>query len=106
MMTDTVVASPLQAGRDFLTGWAEQLGTGTLVSIREIAALPGAADLMPTTDLRELGTWLWRNRATIPGFRVRRIRRGVSQRKPRGAAGYFWRPSTWTLEVVEQEVVR
>jgi hypothetical protein len=106
MTTDTIVASPLEAGRRFLTGWAEQLGTETPVSIRQIAALPGASDLMPTADLRELGTWLWRNRATIPGFRVRRIRRGVSQRKPRGAAGYFWRPAIWTLEVVEPQVSR
>jgi hypothetical protein len=106
MTTDTVELSPVQTGRGFLTGWAEQLGTGTPVSIREIAALPGAADLMPTADLRELGTWLWRNRETIPGYRVRRIRRGVSQRQPRGAAGYFWRPAVWTLEVVQQGVTR
>ena len=106
MTTHTVDAAPSPAGSTFLTAWAEQLGTGTPVSIRQIAALTDAADFMPNADLRELGTWLWRNRETIPGFRVRRIRRGVSQRKPRGAAGYFWRPAVWTLEVVEPEVSR
>jgi hypothetical protein len=104
MTIDTVAPTPLLAGRALLRAWAQELGTGTPVSIREIAALPGATDLMATADLRELGTWLWRNANAIPGFRVRRIRRGVSQRKPRGASGYFWRPAIWTLEAVEQEV--
>lgn len=106
MTTHTVDTATALAGSAFFTAWAEQLGTGTPVSIRQIAALTDAADFMPNADLRELGTWLWRNRETIPGFRVRRIRRGVSQRKPRGAAGYFWRPAVWTLEVVEPEVSR
>jgi len=106
MTIETVAPMPTPAGRAFLTAWAEQLGTGAPVSIRQIAALTDAADFMPNADLRELGTWLWRHRETIPGFRVRRIRRGVSQRKPRGAAGYFWRPAIWTLEVVEPEVSR
>jgi hypothetical protein len=106
MMTETVTPTSTPAGRAFLTTWAQELGTGAPVSIHEIAALAGAADLMPTGDLRELGTWLWRNANAIPGLRARRIRRGVSQRNRRGAAGYFWRPAIWTLEVVDQEVVR
>jgi hypothetical protein len=106
MTTETVTPTQTHAGRSLLTAWARDLGTGTPASIREIAALPAAKALMPTGDLRELGTWLWRNASAVPGFRARRIRRGVSQRKPRGEAGYFWRPAIWTLEVVQQGVSR
>jgi hypothetical protein len=82
----TAIATPThtRAGRAFLTEWAQELGTGTPVSIRE-------------------GTWLWRNANAVPGFRVRRIRRGVSQRNPRGAPGYFWRPAIWTLDKVSED---
>jgi len=103
MTTETAISTHTRVGHAVLMAWARELGTGTPVSIREIAALPGAAALMPIGDLRELGTWLWRNANAIPGFRVRRIRRGVSQRNPRGAPGYFWRPAIWTLEAVDQE---
>ena len=102
MTTDTATSTHARAGHALLTAWARELGTGTPVSIREIAALPEAAALMPAGDLRELGTWLWRNTNAIPGFRVRRIRRGVSQRNPRGAPGYFWRPAIWTLDSVSE----
>ena len=103
MTTVTATSTYTRAGHSLLTAWTRELGTGTPVSIREIAALPGAVDLMPTGDLRELGTWLWRNTNAIPGFRVRRIRRGVSQRNPRGAPGSFWRPAIWTLDKVSED---
>lgn len=103
MTIEIATLAHTRAGHTLLTAWARELGTGAPVSIREIAALPGASDLMPTGDHRELGTWLWRNTNAIPGFRVRRIRRGASQRNPRGAPGYFWRPAIWTLEAVDQE---
>ena len=100
MTMRAIAPAPTPAGRAFLIAWAQELGTGNQVSIRELAALPAATALMPTGDLRELGTWLWRNADSIPGFRARHIRRGVSQRNARGEASYFWRPAIWALEVV------
>lgn len=103
MTPETATSTHTRAGQALLMTWARELGVGTHVTIREIAALPSAAALMPTGDLRELGTWLWRNTNAIPGLRVRRIRRGVSQRNPRGAPGYFWRPAIWTLDSVSED---
>src|SRR5438128_10885929 len=93
-----VTASPLEAWTRFVAAWIERHGYGVPVTLHDLLALPGAAELNPCGDRRALASRMVELTDTIPGARPRRIRKANLGRNRKGAAGYYSIPALWVLD--------